>query len=243
MRSGATADAASLSARELHRHLMRRTRRLRSVYRSLVVLSIIVFIGLLAHVIYYYNYLTDMQFDVLTAEGKVAAAIQYRTNLMPVLAETVASFVEHEDNVFNRTVDARERQLTPSAELQARLKQALERAGKGEGKGKARRPAEQVPAGVQDLFKRVMAIAEQYPQLKTSETFQLLMTQVADAETKILVERSKYNDAVNVYTTALSMFPGNVYAYLFRFPVYDYFQLRPESEWPRVRVTRAGKEG
>jgi LemA protein len=238
--NGATADASSLSARELHQHLMRRTRRLRGVYRSLVVLSIIVFIGLLAHVIYYYNYLTDMRYDVLTAEGKVAAAIQYRRNLMPVLAESVASFVEHEDNVFNRTVDARERQLTPNVELQAKLKQAFERAGKGKGKRKAEAAP---PAGIQDLFKRVMAIAEQYPQLKTSETFQLLMKQVADAETKIMVERSKYNDAVNVYTTALSMFPGNVYGHIFGFPLYDYFQVRPEAEWPKVRVTRASKDG
>lgn len=231
MRNGATVDASSVSARELRMHLLRRTDRLRTIYRCLVLLSVVVIIGLLAHVIFYYNYLTDLRFDVLTARGKVGAALQYRKNLMPVLAEAMASFVEHEDRVFDRTVDARERELAPGTEqLRERLRRAARRAGKAEA------------PGIRDLFSRVMAIAEQYPQLKTSEAFQLLMKQVADAESKIMAERTRYNDTVNTYTTALSMFPGNVYGYLFRFPTYDYFEDRSGSEWPRLQVTRASKD-
>jgi LemA protein len=222
-------DSDGVSAWELKKYLSRKTRRLRSIYRCLVLLLIVILIGLCAHVIFYYNYLTDLQYDVETAQSKVSVALQYRKNLLPVLIESVVSFVEHEDNVFNRTVDARERQLTTSERITAELRKAAKGAKKAGDQS------------LQDVFHRIMAIAEQYPLLKTSETFQLLMKQVSDAENKILVERAKYNDAVNMYTTAISMFPGNVYGYIFTFPDYAYFKESAGPEWQPIKLSRQPK--
>jgi len=177
----------------------------------LVILAVLAVIG---HVIYYYNRLTTFKYDVVNAEAKVDSAIQYRANLVPVLIKTVASFVAHEDDVFFRAVDARERSLTMAGPVSEELEKA------------AKRPME-------EILDKIMAIAEQYPDLKTSEPFQLLMKQVTEAEAEILKQRFDYNDKANIYTTAMSMFPGNLYAALFNFPTYKYFEGIRKSEWPQ----------
>jgi LemA protein len=192
---------------------------MRFQYKILLLLLALICLAICGHVIFYYNYLTDLRYDVLNEEGKVVGAVQYRNNLIPVLVESVASFVEHEDNVFNRTVDARERVLTMNKRVADKLR-------------------ETTTEPVQGVLQRIMAIGEQYPLIRTSEPYQVLMTQVAEAEAKILVQRFEYNDVVNLYTTAMSMFPGNIYATLFKFPSYEYFTGSQGSEWPQVRISR-----
>jgi len=211
------ADSEKLSAAELKEFLTGQVQKLRLLKRFLIVLVVLVVLAILGHVIYYYNYLTTLKYEVLNARGKVESAIQYRANLVPVLIESVVSFVVHEDDVFNRAVDARERSLAVARQATEDLRKA------------AGQPMEEV-------LQKIMAIAEQYPDLKTGEPFQLLMTQVTEAEAEILKQRIDYNDKANDYTTAMSMFPGNFYAARFDFPSYEYFKGSWQSEWPQVTV-------
>jgi LemA protein len=211
------ANPEKLSAAELKEFLSGQVRKLRLLKRFLIVLVVLVALAILGHVIYYYNYLTTLKYNVVNARAKVESAIQYRANLIPVLIESVVSFVVHEDDVFNRAVDARERSLTVA-------RQATEELQKTAG-----RP-------MKEVLQKIMAIAEQYPDLKTSEPFQLLMKQVTEAEAEILKQRIDYNDKTNDYTTAMSMFPGNFYAARFDFPSYEYFKGSWQSEWPEVTV-------
>jgi LemA protein len=220
-------DFERLSARELRKFLAGKGRRLRAIYRSAVVLVIAVVIGLCGHVIFYYNYLTALDSDVRTAKSKIAAALQYRKNLIPVLIESVATFVHHEGRVFQHTVDARERELTSSERISSELNRAA-RPTTGDKKG--------ADSSVRDLFQRIMAIAEQYPLLKTSEAFQLLMKQVSDAESKIMMERARYNDAVNAYCSAIAMFPGNVYRSVFGFKPHPLFEDKAGAEWQPLKL-------
>jgi len=207
------ANPERISAAELKEYLTGEIKRLRLLKKFLVWLVILAVLAVIGHVIYYYNRLTTFKYDVVNAGAKVESAIQYRANLVPVLIKTVASFVDHEDNVFFRAVDARERSLT----MPGQVSEELEKAAEG--------PMEEILA-------RIMAIAEQYPDLKVSESFQLFMKQVTEAEAKILKQRIEYNDKANIYTTAMSMFPGNLYAALFNFPCYEYFKGIHKSEWP-----------
>ncbi|MBW1737264.1 MAG: LemA family protein [Deltaproteobacteria bacterium] len=213
------ANSERISAAELKDFLSGQIKRLRLLKRLLVWLIILVVLAVIGHVIYYYNRLTTFRYDVVNAEAKVDSAIQYRANLVPVLIKSVTSFVAHEDDVFFRAVDARERSLTMAGQVSEALKKAAERP-------------------VDEILDKIMAIAEQYPDLKTSEPFQLLMKQVTDAEAEILKQRIDYNDRVNVYTTTMSMFPGNIYAALFRFPRYKYFEGGRKSEWPKSAISR-----
>ncbi len=212
-------DKEKVSAWELRKYLSRHVRKMRMQFKVLIILLVMICLALCGHVIFYYNYLTDLRYDVVTENSKVVGAVQYRNNLVPVLVESVASFVGHEDNVFNRTVDARERELTMNKKVAEKLRKSAD-------------------GTVQEVLQRVMAIAEQYPLLRTNEAYQTLMQQVAEAEAKILDQRFKYNDAVNLYTTAMSMFPGNIYAALFEFPSFEYFTGSQGSEWSPLSIAR-----
>lgn len=209
------ANTERISAAELKDYLTGQIKRLRLLKRLSIWLIILVVLAVIGHVIYYYNRLTTFKYDVVNAEAKVQSAIQYRANLVPVLIKSVTSFVAHEDDVFFRAVDARERSLTMAGQVSEELEKAAERP-------------------MEEILDKIMAIAEQYPDLKTSEPFQLLMKQVTEAEAEILKQRIDYNDKANVYTTAMSMFPGNLYAVLFNFPRYKYFEGSRKSEWPRA---------
>jgi len=210
-----------ISAEELKYFLTRQVKNLLILKKLLILIIIIAVISLIGHVIYYFNHLTTLRYDVETAQSQVYSAIQYRANAIPVLIESVVSFVEHEDNVFNRAVDARERSITNNRQAntnKTQVKKAFEKALKG---------------SMDDILNKIFAVAEQYPSLTSSAPFQQLMKDVSDAEMEIYKQRVNFNDKVNIYTTAISMFPGNMYtALLFDFPMYDYFKGSKYSEWP-----------
>jgi len=216
------ANSEQTTAAELKDFLSGQTRRLQLLKRILIGLIILVFLALIGHVIYYFNRLTSMHYDVVTAASQVDSAVQYRVNLVPVLVRSVTRFVDHEDYVFISAVDARERSMTPSDQIAEELKKVASK-----------------PAG--QILDKILAIAEQYPALTTSGTFQLMMTQVTNAEAEIMKQRIDYNDKVNVYTTAMSVFPGNIYAKLFNFVHFKYFEGTRASEWP-VPAIQAERE-
>jgi LemA protein len=213
-----------VTAYELRELLVHRVRALRRTYAILIAVFVLATLGICAHAIYYYNYLTGLQYDVRTARAQVSTAIQYRRNLLPTMIETLVSFVEHEDDVFGKAIDAREREFSPASAL-AGIKEEILSGGDGSQEA------------IGDALQRIVAIAEQYPALVTSEAFQLLMKEVAAAEAQILARRLDYNNAWNSYSTAMSMFPGNAYARLFEFPGYDYFEDVSTPEWPSVQIT------
>jgi LemA protein len=208
-----------ISAEELKYFLSRQIKNLLILKKLLILIIIIAVIALIGHVIYYFNHLTTLRYDVETAQSQVQSAVQYRANVIPVLIESVVSFVEHEDNIFNRAVDARERSITSKTQVsKTQIRQALKNAMKG---------------SMEEMLNKIVAIAEQYPTLTSSTPFQQLMKDVSDAEMEIYKQRINFNDKVNVYTTAISMFPGNMYsALLFDFPMFDYFKGSKYSEWP-----------
>jgi LemA protein len=212
-------QSEGISTEELKYFLTRQVKNLLILKKILILLVIVAVIALIGHVIYYYNHLTTLRFEVETAQSQVEAALQYRANLIPVLIESVVSFVEHEDNVFNRAVDARERAM--SSNIQERVKKELKIAAK---------------SPMENMLKKIIAVAEQYPALTSSVPFQQLMTDVTKSETQIYANRVSLNDKVNMYTTAITMFPGNMYAsLLFNFPMYDYYKGKMTSEWPHFK--------
>nr|WCC90957.1 magnetosome protein MamQ-greigite [Desulfobacteraceae bacterium] len=207
-----------ITAEELKDFLTKQVSNLLLLKKLLILLVVIACVALIGHVIYYYNHLTSLRYDVEASESMVFSALQYRANLVPVLIESVVSFVEHEDNVFNRAVDARERSIRSKFKIPESLTQ----------------PPNATGFQMDDMLqKMIIAIAEQYPALTSSQPFQQLMKEVAAAELQIYNQRLNYNDKLNIYTTSISMFPGNAYAtFLFNFPTYDYFKGQKYSEWP-----------
>jgi LemA protein len=219
------ANLEGLTAGELKAYLQGQTRQLKLLKKILIVTIVVVAVSIIGHVIYYFNYLTNLNFDVLTARAKVASAMQYRANLIPVLIESVVSFVEHEDNVFNSVVNGRERSFLSNQPDFKQLKESVKKLSDPKNLN-----------AMDQIMDKIIAIAEQYPDLKTAEPFQLLMTKASDTEAEIYKQRIDMTDKVNIYTTSITMFPGNFYAnILFNFPDYEYFKGEMFSEWPNFK--------
>ncbi len=215
------ANLNGLTAAELKTYLLGQTRKLKLLKTILIVAIVLVVLSVTAHAIYYYNYLTYLYSDVKAVKSKVEAAMQYRANLIPLLIESVVSFVEHEDNVFKAVVDGRERSVKAPNSLKE-LKESVKTLNSSDNF-----------KGMDTIMDKIIAFAEQYPDLKTAVPFQLLMTKASDTEAAIYTQRVALADKVNIYTTAIAMFPGNFYvSFMFNFPRYEYFKSEFYSEWP-----------
>ena len=121
---------------------------------------------------------------------QVDVDLQRRADLIPNLVETVKGFAAQEQTVFGDIAKARSALLS------------------------AQTPSERIAANTQleGSLGRLLAIVENYPQLKSNENFLRLQDELAGTENRIAVERRRYNLAVQDYNTYIGLFPNNVFA-------------------------------
>jgi LemA protein len=147
--------------------------------------------------------------------SQVDVALQRRADLIPNLVATVKGFAQHETEVFKDIADARA---------------AL--AG-------GRTPQDKIQANQQldGAIGRLLVIAENYPQLRSSENFLHLQDDLSGTENRIAIERRKYNEALQRYNTSISLFPDNIVASLSGFTRDDaYFKTEPGARTaPKVQ--------
>jgi LemA protein len=164
-----------------------------------------------------YNKFVGQEEAIKSQWAQVENQLQRRNDLIPNLVETVKGYAQHEEGVFKEIADAR-----------ARL------AG-------AKTPEEAIAAANQQTsaLSRLLAIAENYPQLRANEQFNRLMDELAGTENRIAVERMRYNEKVQEYNTARRQFPANLTAKMFGFKEYPFFQAPPEAKSvPKVTFTK-----
>ena len=179
---------------------------------GLVILGVVVLAGVSLAVLY--NRLVSMDIGVKAAWAQVENQLQRRNDLIPNLVETVKGYAAHEKDIFIQVADAR-----------AKL------AGAGT-------VPEKVDAanGLNSALSRLLAIAENYPQLKADANFRQLMDELAGTENRIAVERMRYNEQVGQYNAALRRFPGNVVADFFHFQPAVFFEAAPGAKTvPQVK--------
>jgi LemA protein len=153
-----------------------------------------------------YNTFVGQEEAIKSQWAQVENQLQRRSDLIPNLVETVKGYAAHETGVFQAVADAR-----------AKL------AGAGTPEAKIAAANEQTSA-----LARLLAIVENYPQLKADQQFARLSDELAGTENRIAVERMRYNERVQAYNTNRRSFPANVTAAMFRFKEYPYFNV-PES--------------
>ena len=193
--------------------------------RILVVLLLALITGAS---IYYFNLLVQTEQDVLASQGKVAALHQRRNDISINLSKAVLDYSRHEHSVFTAVVALRSF-LSENSVNGAELEEIIERLKQTDvaGAGKA---SEMITGKGPLPLERLLAIAEQYPDLKLSTNFDNLMTALVDVERDLAVERLSYNDVANIYSTTLSKFPINIYARIFGFEKYPYFEATDEAK-------------
>jgi LemA protein len=121
---------------------------------------------------------------------QVDVDLQRRADLIPNLVETVKGYAAQEQTVFGDIAKARSALLS------------------------AQSPSERIAANAQleGSLGRLLAVVENYPQLKSNENFLRLQDELAGTENRIAVERRRYNLAVQDYNTYIALFPNNIFA-------------------------------
>ena len=163
-----------------------------------VVLGLIVLV--VGVVGYSYNDLQRADEQVEQQWSEVVNQYQRRADLIPNLVETVKRYAEHEEGVFVDVAKARQQvnniQVTPEM---LNDPQAVAQYQNAQG------------ALTQSLG-RLIAVAENYPDLKANQTFENLMTQLESTENRVTVARNRYIETVRDYNVLVRTFPGNIAA-------------------------------
>lgn len=138
-----------------------------------------------------YNGLVTASTAVDTQWAQVEVQYQRRFDLVPQLVESTKGVMRQEQAVFSAIAAARSAYAgNPSPENAAQMESALS---------------------------RLLAIVENYPQLKSSETVSTLMAQLEGTENRVSTERNRYNEAVQTYNLKVRRFPGSLAAAIFGF--------------------------
>jgi LemA protein len=164
-----------------------------------------------------YNKFVSQEEAIKAQWAQVENQLQRRNDLIPNLVETTKGFAQHEESVYKDIADARSRLLA------------------------AKSPEETIAAANQQTsaLGRLLAVVENYPQLKANEQFNRLMDELAGTENRLAVERMRYNERVQDYNTSRRQFPANVTAKVFSFKEYPFFQAPPEAKGvPKVNFSK-----
>jgi LemA protein len=159
-----------------------------------------------------YNTIQTLDEKVNQAQGQIQTQLQRRADLIPNLVATVKGITKQEDTVFISIANAR-----------SRLAGAVQ---SGDVQGMANADA-QLTAGLG----RLLAISENYPQLRSSENFKELQDQLEGTENRVAVARTDYNSAVNDLNAYIRRFPYNITAKVFGIgKPRPYFQATTEAQ-------------
>ena len=155
-----------------------------------------------------YNKFVSQEEAIKAQWAQVENQLQRRNDLIPNLVETTKGFAQHEESSYKDIADARSRLLA------------------------AKSPEETIAAANQQTsaLGRLLAVVENYPQLKANEQFNRLMDELAGTENRLAVERMRYNERVQEYNTSRRQFPANLTAKVFSFKEYPFFQAPPDAK-------------
>ena len=184
---------------------------------SVVVIIVLVIVALMFGGMYVSrrNQMVTKNEAIKSQWAQVDVVLQRRADLIPNLVETVKGIAAQEVTVFSDIANARAALLG------------------------AKTPADKIAANGQldGALGRLLAISENYPQLKSNENFLRLQDELASTENRIAVERKRYNDLIQDYNTYIGLFPNSIIASIAGFHRNDaYFAATPESrQVPKVQ--------
>lgn len=155
-----------------------------------------------------YNSLVTLNENIDAQWAKVETQYQRRFDLIPNLVNSVKAVLTQEQTVFNDIAEARAR-YSGATSADAKALAATQ---------------------VETSLGRLIAVVEAYPQLASSQNVRDLMTQLEGSENRVSVERTRFNDEVRAYNTAVKRFPRNVLAALTGFGERAYFEAASGAE-------------
>ena len=180
-----------------------------------MLIALIIIVLLVVFVISLYNTLVQLRLKVKNAWSQIDVQLQRRFDLIPNLLETVKGYMKHEEDVLTKVTElrtswAKASTVSEKSELNNELSGAL---------------------------KTIMAVSENYPDLKANQNFSELQEELQNTENKIAFSRQFYNDTVTRYNTKLEVFPSNIIAPMFHFEASEFFKVDSEEAKKNVKIS------
>jgi LemA protein len=179
-----------------------------------MIIVLVILIVLVLAVVALYNGLVQLRNKVKNAKSQIEVQLQRRFDLIPNLVETVKGYMSHEESTLSKVTELRSawsnaKGISEMADIDNQLSSAL---------------------------KTIMAVAENYPDLKANQNFMQLQEELNNTENKISFSRQFYNDAVTIYNTKIETVPSNIIAGLFNFKAEDLFEVENAEARNNVKV-------
>ena len=177
-------------------------------------IALILVLVILLVIIFMYNGLVQSRNKVKNAWSQIDVQLQRRFDLIPNLVEAVKGYMLHENETLTKVTELRTswanaQTVSEKADLDNQLSGAL---------------------------KTIMAVSENYPDLKANQNFSELQEELRSTENKISYARQFYNDSVTIYNTKLEVVPTNIIASMFNFKPEELFKTDSEEARRNVKV-------
>lgn len=164
-----------------------------------------------------YNGLVTKQQEVDAAWSQVENVYQRRADLVPNLVAVVKNYAEYEQGTILAVTEARAKAAATTVNIENYTEGDLQN-------------FENTQEALGQSMNRLLVAVENYPDLKASDNYQALQTQLTGCENRILTERQRFNEAAKTYNQSLRRFPTNLIAKLFGFEKRPYFEAESGAE-------------
>lgn len=185
----------------------------------LIPVIIIVVIAIIAYSLFagVYNSAVQKEENAKTAWSQVENAYQRRNDLIPNLVNTVKGAADFERETLTEVIEARSKATSINVDADNLNEQQLEQ-------------FQQAQQGVSSALSRLLVTVERYPELRATQNFQQLQSQLEGTENRINVERNRYNESVNDYNIYIRQFPNNIVTGIYGFDQMPRYTADPGAE-------------
>lgn len=164
-----------------------------------------------------YNTAVERQENAETAWSQVESAYQRRSDLIPNLVNTVKGAADFERGTLTDVIEARAKATSVNVDADNITQEQLQQFQQAQGQ-------------VSSALSRLLVTVERYPELRATQNFQQLQSQLEGTENRINVERNRFNEQVREYNTYIRKFPNNVIVGMYGFDEMPLFQSDPGAE-------------
>ena len=169
-----------------------------------------------------YNQMVNMEESVNQSWGEVETQYQRRADLIPNLVETVKGYATHEAQTFEKVTEARAKATSITLNVDDLTEENLARYQKAQNE-------------LSSALKSLLAVSENYPDLKANKNFEDLQVQLEGTENRIATARTRYTELVKDYNITIRRFPANIFAGIFGFSTKPQFTAEEgASKAPKV---------